>query len=431
MIGCFVTIALVCGGGYFILMSLLGPDSGAVSEQLARAQEMHLPVKPADLKRSVPDQENAAPLYTALFNPVNKLSRTMSEAWTKKAKPEAVLKAKKALATAPDLVPKIIEASQRPHCDFKKDYSLGAAVMFAEYAPMRVMVKILLFQAVEASKAGNWQQSLSLVAAANRIERHLQEEPSMIGQLVAISSESMIHRAIERIFTESPNPAEKIEKFLALSRGLGPLPDMRQGLKGEIVFAQVTIPTIKSWRQLNSLTGMNEGSTASKPLDGLDFPIPEKLRDSWRARHLRVMNDMFAKFPAQNDWEKISAVMEETDRVVMKDESLANKMNQIFMPVFSQAGIAVGRVAAERNLTITSLELLQAQAAGSLPENLEKLGPESADPFGKKKLTYRREGKGFLLYSVGTDRKDDGGLERGQVRNSSNGSEGDMIRRYR
>jgi hypothetical protein len=53
---------------------------------------------------------------------------------------------------------------------------------------------------------------------------------------------------------------------------------------------------------------------------------------------------------------------------------------------------------------------------GRYPENLSALVPRylpsvPADPFDGKPLRYRREGTGFRLWSIGPDRKDDGGVE--------------------
>lgn len=53
---------------------------------------------------------------------------------------------------------------------------------------------------------------------------------------------------------------------------------------------------------------------------------------------------------------------------------------------------------------------------GSYPDTLETLAPGASeplplDPFSGATYHYRREGEGFVLYSVGPDRKDDGGTE--------------------
>lgn len=54
------------------------------------------------------------------------------------------------------------------------------------------------------------------------------------------------------------------------------------------------------------------------------------------------------------------------------------------------------------------------QERGAYPQDLQELVPGylsrvPADPFGAGALLYRRTGKGYLLYSIGPDRQDDGG----------------------
>jgi hypothetical protein len=53
---------------------------------------------------------------------------------------------------------------------------------------------------------------------------------------------------------------------------------------------------------------------------------------------------------------------------------------------------------------------------GSYPDTLEMLAPGASeplplDPFSGEAYRYRREGEGFVLYSVGPDRDDDGGMK--------------------
>lgn len=75
-------------------------------------------------------------------------------------------------------------------------------------------------------------------------------------------------------------------------------------------------------------------------------------------------------------------------------------------------GIAHQRLA----LTALILESFRNET-GRLPETLEELTPKyfeevPEDPFTGMELAYRRTDKGYLIYSVGSDREDNGGLEK-------------------
>lgn len=57
-----------------------------------------------------------------------------------------------------------------------------------------------------------------------------------------------------------------------------------------------------------------------------------------------------------------------------------------------------------------------AAATGRFPETLEQLTPKflpevPEDPFTGMELKYRHAGKAYVVYSVGPDRQDNGGLE--------------------
>jgi hypothetical protein len=77
---------------------------------------------------------------------------------------------------------------------------------------------------------------------------------------------------------------------------------------------------------------------------------------------------------------------------------------------------AVRREDAEHRLLLTHIALKRFQLArGELPESLAQLMPEylpdvPQDPFSEGPLVYRREPMGYLLYSVGHNGRDDGGV---------------------
>ncbi len=89
--------------------------------------------------------------------------------------------------------------------------------------------------------------------------------------------------------------------------------------------------------------------------------------------------------------------------------------------VASRANEAV----AQQRITLTALALESFQNEhGKLPEKLEELVPHflkevPEDPFTGLDLEYRRTAKGYVIYSVGPDRKDNGGLEKANKEQSA------------
>ena len=52
------------------------------------------------------------------------------------------------------------------------------------------------------------------------------------------------------------------------------------------------------------------------------------------------------------------------------------------------------------------------------PESLVEPGVQAVDPFDDKPLRYRLDGEGFRIWSVGGDKRDDGGHTRTEVEGS-------------
>ena len=84
---------------------------------------------------------------------------------------------------------------------------------------------------------------------------------------------------------------------------------------------------------------------------------------------------------------------------------------RLIVPSLSGAKTAYLRMIAHTRITRAGLAVIGAAGDdGSCPKTLAEAGIDAPiDPFTGKPLVYRAEGKGFVLYSTGKDRVDDGG----------------------
>ncbi len=99
-------------------------------------------------------------------------------------------------------------------------------------------------------------------------------------------------------------------------------------------------------------------------------------------------------------------------------ETMADLLVSIIMPNISRASEIHDRVVMQRRLTEVALALAVCKAERRrYPRNLVELKPKYLkeipdDLFTEKPLRYKRTDKGYLLYSVGPNMKDDGGRGR-------------------
>ncbi len=402
--GCFVGLCLFCGAGYFLIVSVLGPNADKLEQERETARKLGLPLTAADMVRNTPASENAAPLYQAVFADVkaalNPLKAHKSD--LPPHSPEAGELAK--FVQRKHLIERIMAATARPHCNFHKDYEQGPALAFPELSSMKDVARVLQYTAERRFADGDYEGGAQVLQAMLRERDHYQEEQLVIHYLLAVSAEMMVHSAIHHSLQGGKVTPQGLAVLTKFYSSLGPQPDLKRAIKGEAVFGQLAIDSIKSTRDISQSTGdWNDGDSSS----GFDIPIPGRVRDSWRASHLHYMNALVTELAETNDWNSATAVLEKFDVQIAADNSFSNKINQILFPVFTGLGVAATRLQAMRNLSITEIKLLR-MGRNALPTSLDSFGKEADDPFGTR-LVYKSLPNGFTLYSVGPNRRDDGG----------------------
>lgn len=124
---------------------------------------------------------------------------------------------------------------------------------------------------------------------------------------------------------------------------------------------------------------------------------------SYRTLYSSVPEDKFA-FAARED------AVTKHDRELETSKRLDTILARIFTPIY------IGSFTAEAKAEATWRSLRAGLAAveyrnrtGRYPEKLPVSGPLSMDPFSEQPLIYKRTNEGFLVYSVGENKKDDGG----------------------
>jgi hypothetical protein len=169
---------------------------------------------------------------------------------------------------------------------------------------------------------------------------------------------------------------------------------------------------------------------------GVPTPVWEKMRDTfegmmWDAdadellalRHHQVTMESIRALRAGKTWAEADAALKQQQKVF--DEAMSSKgldhyryqISALAIPNTSKAIQTSVRNEALRRLAITAIALKRFQIRQQrYPEKLQELVPDflasvPIDPMDAKPLRYRREGDtDFVLYSVGENGRDDGGV---------------------
>ncbi len=389
--------------------------------ELAAARQEGLPLTPADLRPNppVPDSQNAAPIYVQIDQKFRSLpkaeeseDKNVMEFITKPKSPNDLDAAKRILARrAPDLV--LVErASRLAHSDFKRHMEQGPNLTLPEYASCRQLARLLSARALLASREGRPIAALNDIATGARMGRHLDEEPILISMLVAVAVRAIMDKTFLEIVIAHGNEPGVLDAAARTAREFRPTPDIERAFRGEVIMCQVCVDMLRNGSDLGEL----EQLFGRKPLSGAGPPRRQAC-DAWQARMMSYWRRNFVAM-RRHRGDTIAtyrALKQIGDEEEANDKKPTYELSALLMPVFSQAELKVAICEEQARLRDTLIDVVSyRKRTGSYPMSLANLGRAVApDIFTGKPPIYRKAAKGFILYSVGQDFKDDGGKAKG------------------
>lgn len=398
---------------------------GKIGDQLpievAALKKMGVPVEPGDLAPNppIPPGENAKDLLEEVI------------ADLKKAKEDSGYRAaRNAIGNRPGLTstdkalvvdavanfrPFLVKAdglAKYHRLDFQRDYNLGAALMFPEYAEMKELATWQAARSRVCVQNGDYRQSLTALKSAFAIGRLCFEEPTIIAALVGVAISNIAHAALENHLEAIKANQPALAEVRTMLESLPGEFDIKWSLAGELVMSRIFIQTLRDWNQLYGFDGSLEGNDASTPdpIDRLTLGDPA-VRRMFEGQYLQLWRKAHEKMPKSNsDWRAIQATLNSLEMSVEKDNSAQNYLNKVLFPVFSQFANSAGLYQSRHRLALLAVRLLQDRPQG-LPAGLSKYGNLAIDPMDGKPIRYDRKGGGFKIWSVGRDEIDNNGVK--------------------
>ncbi len=311
------------------------------------------------------------------------------------------------------------EGSLRPACRFPVNWEAGYAALFPHQARARAAARFLLAKALADARHGRSGEALKDVTILVRLSNHLSAEPTLIAQLVRTAIISMLLQDLPKILEAAPPNAQEnraLYDLLARMDLTGPFVRAMEGerCKGRWGFDYLS----RNPKEITAVLRLSETTGRSFRYERLRFFWPV-LRVIWEpflkldeVYYLRYMQAQIA----------LAAAPYDPDRYQRLEDRLSHTpwyafLSRIAAPVFSRAHVSQGRLAATVELMQAALALRDYQSEhGAYPQSLQELQERGGweipnDPFSGKPFIYRREGKGYLIYSVGPNLVDDGGID--------------------
>jgi|GEM_PF-1514217 len=416
-LGTSVVLALALFGAF---RNSFGKDAAALPAELAAAKKDGMPANPEELMAGfwVPDSENATPDYASVFERIHK-QKALEDAFSAfgKSKSSALTGPKlaaetKALPVLTPVLDSLRKAAAKPHRNFSREWPRWSDSESPAYEDMKGGALALCTEAQARSKKGDWVGALTDLAAAERMGRHVGEEPRFLAALVRTSIERRVELALGKVIRDHMRDPAFLAAAAKMHAAYGPLSDFHRVIAGEMVLVRSIYHDRKSMDAFLQ-EGLGNGREARmrrfSPAYFLFTSVTMREAFDAKAVHgYRALYESCSSDPAK--WETSKAAEKRAVRTVLQDQSLANQIGSTLLPTYEDFFEVQGVTIAYRNLADTELRLLMDwQKTGKLPTELPDYGATSIDPFSHKPLQYRPSANGFKLYSFGPNRTDDGG----------------------
>ncbi len=388
---------------------------GRYEAKLAALREAGEPVSLAELASpAIPDEENAAPVYEEVFGLLKAQASEVHDRISEllKADPladEELEEARKLVEEAQPILERLRKAARLERCRFDLDYSRKASdeLLFPHLAKFQGGGRLLVLSAKVNLALGRPDEAARDAAVGLKLRRCVEIQPTIIALLVDNAIGNITLKQFQKTLDEAEPSGDALKEVLS---ALGDVEDrsaLTQAALGERCFVITGCASYlehpEELDELSELIGEPEVrrldraeiyANALRTLEFWDVCLPLTPRP-WHDSHAdhEALNTDFGK--GEQHYSLCAALVSSFERVPLTyDAKLAQQAN-------AQQAIALR---------------LYRMKHGEYPDTLEALAPEfldklPVDPFSGKTYVYRKEGAGFIVYSLGPNMIDDGGIE--------------------
>ncbi len=320
------------------------------------------------------------------------------------------------------LLEEVRAALARPEAVWPIPYELGFGTVMAHLMPVRNAGKCFQQRALAALAAGDAAEAMrewrSLAAARRCLAGDLFLIPALVGQSLLGMEAAVAWEGLARRVWGLDELAE-IERTLAPGQAALAV---RRGFQGEAALLGESVLRMDG-RELGVLVGLQDGS--SPPRDwvlALWWAVrPRGWLDLDRARHADEMRSTVAGAAALEGGpiEPAMYTVEPAGKgpwLARMGRLIVMPLSELSLPSIRRCVGTTARAEAQLRQVAIACRLERARlAGGSYPGRLEEILPVDerqrlCDPVLGGPMVYRREGGGYMLYSIGWNGKDDGGV---------------------
>jgi len=312
------------------------------------------------------------------------------------------------------------QAASRARCRYPSDLTKGSAAELPHLAKIKKCAQLLAQAANSHANSGQMELAAQSILDGLCLARSLADEPVLISQLVRIAAEGLIETGLETVLNRRAFSEEQLARLQAAFRDAESGAPLSKSLTGErcMGIALFEMPP-EEFAQLAMMT-VDIAAEGSKAATSPDFAAYQKSRsfagdyDFFLDRMAEAIDASHLSFP-----ECLDAFGQWGDQV-KEARTRGYVISGLLLTPLRSAQEKVAESTGRLRVTQTALavERWRLANAHAMPASLDQLMPRlldavPADPFNGRPLRYTKTSpKGYVVYSLGKDRTDQGGKSR-------------------
>lgn len=374
-----------------LIDALRSGDRDRIREALADLEGLLIP-------EPVPDEENAALVYQKAFKKLSEFSeeekeiiKLLDDGGQLTLEQREVLR--KLLEKNQEAIALLREAAERPKCRFPVDYEKGFEAELPHIAPLIRAARLLRV----ASQFGGAGQEGALMHPSLKLADALAGEPLFVSQLVR----SVCHGQTAAVLESGLGGATSEAVLRGLFEGIDP-GFIRDGLEQSLYFELYSGAKLVTQEKIpDTFFTLNGLRRPDDPLSAQDL--------AYYAETLQEYASL-----AGRPYYEVMQELEQLERAKVDGAPWYAQYTRMLLPAMTRAAERQAETEAALGASkIAAAVKLYELREGAYPTRLSDLKsvfPDlPPDPFTGKAFAYRREGSGFVIYSMGTDGADGGG----------------------
>ena len=297
------------------------------------------------------------------------------------------------------------EAAAIEHCRFPINLNQGASVPLRHLTHMRNGARLLSLESLLHLEEGRTERALESVLTQFALADSLAQEPVFISYLVRIACHSSAFASLERILSKAQLSDEQLAAAAGAISRIDVAGHLVRSMAGERCLGNACFDAPASALAMRKgIQGVPSFASRAYGAAGLT--------DTDRLRYLNIMRAQIAAYMLPPT-ERTARLQELEAQVKALPQTTFLARN--LLSWLSGAHERDLHVRALREAALSALAVESWRAShGALPDALTDLVPAylprvPQDPFDGKPMRYKRLEPGYVVYSVGKDRVDNGG----------------------